>query len=98
MPPKGTLVRKSRHDIKLMRIAGQIVGEALLTCAAAIKPGISTLEMDAIAEAYIRNANAIPTFKGYYDFPATLCISVNDEIVHGIPKADKILKKATLLA
>jgi methionyl aminopeptidase len=98
MPPKGTLVRKSRHDIKLMRIAGQIVGEALLTCVAAIKPGMSTLEIDSIAEAYIRNANAIPTFKGYYDFPATLCISVNDEIVHGIPKADKILKEGDIVS
>ncbi|MEB3245857.1 MAG: type I methionyl aminopeptidase [Vampirovibrionales bacterium] len=82
---------KSRHDIAQMRVAGRIVAEVHAIIRDALKPGISTLELDQLAEAHIRKSGALPTFKGYYDFPATICASVNTEVVHGIPKADVIL-------
>jgi methionyl aminopeptidase len=89
---------KSRHDINMMTAAGQIVGEVLQLLSETVKPGMSTLELDDIAEAYIRKNGALPTFKGYYDFPKTVCISVNEEVVHGIPSADKILKDGDIIS
>ncbi len=71
--------------LDLMRKAGRIVGETLLLLENKIKPGISTKELDRIAEEFIRGQGAIPSFKGLYGFPASLCISVNDQVVHGIP-------------
>lgn len=71
--------------LDLMRKAGRIVGETLLLLENKIKPGISTKELDRIAEEFIREQGAIPSFKGLYGFPASLCISVNDQVVHGIP-------------
>lgn len=89
---------KSRHDINLMKSAGQIVGETLLLLASTVKPGMSTLELDQIAEANIRKLGATPTFKGLYGFPATVCISVNEEVVHGIPRADKVLEEGDIIS
>ena len=71
--------------LNLMRKAGKIVGETLLLLEKNIKPGISTKELDTIAEKFIIEQGAIPSFKGLYGFPATLCISVNEQVVHGIP-------------
>ncbi|MGG7079398.1 type I methionyl aminopeptidase [Clostridium sardiniense] len=71
--------------LDLMRKAGKIVGETLLLLENEIKPGISTKELDRIAEEFIREQGAIPSFKGLYGFPASLCISVNNQVVHGIP-------------
>ncbi|WP_024615617.1 type I methionyl aminopeptidase [Clostridium sp. Ade.TY] len=71
--------------LNLMRKAGNIVGETLLLLEKNIKPGISTKELDTIAEKFIIEQGAVPSFKGLYGFPATLCISVNDQVVHGIP-------------
>ena len=68
-----------------MREAGLVVARTLKAVAAAAEPGISTAELDAIAEREIRGAGASPSFKGYHGYPATICTSVNDEIVHGIP-------------
>jgi methionyl aminopeptidase len=96
--PAERIDRKSRHEINLIRSAGQINGEAHAEVARHIKPGISTQELNDIAEAYIVKAGAVPTFKGLYGFPATLCISVNDEVVHGIPKADKILQEGDVIS
>lgn len=76
--------RKSRHEINLIREAGRIVAEVHELVAEAIRPGISTLELDELAEAHIRKSGALPTFKGYHGFPATLCMSVNEQVVHGI--------------
>jgi methionyl aminopeptidase len=76
---------KSADQIATMRAAGLVVGRTLETLRAAVRPGISTAELDAIAEAAIRDAGATPSFKGYHGFPATICASVNEEIVHGIP-------------
>lgn len=71
--------------LDLMRKAGKIVGETLLLLENEIRPGISTKELDRIAEEFIREQGAIPSFKGLYGFPASLCISVNNQVVHGIP-------------
>ncbi|MFM7468151.1 MAG: type I methionyl aminopeptidase [Vampirovibrionales bacterium] len=79
--------KKSRQDLKLMRVAGRIVAEVHALMREICVPGITTLELDQRAEAHIRTQGAVPTFKGYYGFPATLCVSVNDEVVHGIPGA-----------
>lgn len=93
-----TILRKSRHEINVIVEAGQIVAETLKSLIAAIEPGISTLELDKMAEDRIRKAGAVPTFKGYYGFPATICASVNEEVVHGIPRADRILKDGDIIS
>ncbi|MES4792670.1 MAG: hypothetical protein C4321_06470, partial [Chloroflexota bacterium] len=68
-----------------MREAGRIVAETLLLLQEAVRPGITTAELDALAERHIRRRGATPSFKGYRGFPATICVAVNDEVVHGIP-------------
>ncbi|HEY9745758.1 MAG TPA: type I methionyl aminopeptidase [Oculatellaceae cyanobacterium] len=90
--------RKSRHEISLIRSAARINAETHLVVRDAIRPGVSTMELNDIAEAYIRKAGGIPTFKGLYGFPATLCISVNDEVVHGIPSKDRILQDGDVVS
>lgn len=81
---------KSEREIELLRIAGQIVGDTHHYLEPYIKPGITTLELDKLAEDYIRSRNATPSFKGLYGFPASVCISLNEEVVHGIPSKRKI--------
>src|SRR5947208_718081 len=76
---------KTPEQIAVMREAGLVVARTLRVLAAAVRPGITTAELDAIAEAEIRAAGATPSFKGYHGYPATICTSVNEEIVHGIP-------------
>jgi len=76
---------KTPRQIELMRVAGLVVGEALEVLRAAVRPGCTTGDLDAVAEEFIRARGATPSFKGYHGFPATICVSVNDEIVHGIP-------------
>lgn len=76
---------KTREEIEILREAALIVSRALGKVAEAIEPGITTLELDAIAEKYIRSQNATPGFLGMYDFPNTLCMSKNNEVVHGYP-------------
>ncbi|MEY2477522.1 MAG: methionyl aminopeptidase [Actinomycetota bacterium] len=76
---------KTEDEIALMREAGLVVGRTLEALRSAVAPGVSTAELDSIAEAQIRRAGAIPSFKGYQGFPATICASVNDQVVHGIP-------------
>lgn len=79
------LTLKSREEIELIRESALIVSKTLGMLATEIKPGVTTLELDALAETYIRDHNAIPGFLGLYDFPNTLCMSPNDQVVHGIP-------------
>jgi methionyl aminopeptidase len=85
------VTRKSRAEIERMRQAGRIVAEVLALVEAELKPGVSTIHLDRIAEAHIRKSGAVPSFKGYpginprRPFPGSLCISIDDEIVHGIP-------------
>lgn len=76
---------KNASQLALMRNAGRIVAETLALIREHAKPGVTTLELDRIAEKYIRAQGAIPAFKGYNGFPATLCTSVNEQVVHGIP-------------
>lgn len=84
------VIRKSRAEIERMRNAGVIVGETLRRLRRLVEPGISTRELDAVAESSIRAAGAYPTFKGYRGFPASICASINDEVVHGIPSDRKV--------
>ncbi|MEG0133666.1 type I methionyl aminopeptidase [Clostridium sp.] len=79
------IIIKSEKEIDLMRIAGKIVAETLLLVGNKVKPGITTAELDRIAEEFITKHGAKPSFKGLYGFPASLCISVNEHVVHGIP-------------
>lgn len=81
---------KSTDDIEKIRRASEIVARTLQVLSRHVQEGISTLELDAIAEAEIRQAGARPAFKGYRGFPRTLCVSVNEEIVHGIPSKRKL--------
>ncbi|SDC04525.1 type I methionyl aminopeptidase [Nocardioides lianchengensis] len=76
---------KTPDQVLLMRQAGLVVGRTLELLRAAVRPGISTAELDAIAEDNIRSSGATPSFLGYHGFPASICASVNDEVVHGIP-------------
>jgi methionyl aminopeptidase len=76
---------KTEAEVAKMRAAGLVVGQTLDLLKQAVAPGVSTADLDAIAERSIREAGAVPSFKGYHGFPATICASVNDEIVHGIP-------------
>ena len=84
--------RKSRREIETMRKAGIVVARVHAYCREHAKPGVSTWELDQAAEDIIRSAGGTPTFKGYHGFPATICASVNEEIVHGIPSKKRILK------
>ncbi|MFN8239816.1 MAG: type I methionyl aminopeptidase [Bacteroidales bacterium] len=78
---------KTSEEVELLRQSNQLVSKTLGYLASAIKPGISTSELDRLAEEFIRDNGAVPAFKGYNGFPGTLCTSVNDEVVHGIPSS-----------
>lgn len=88
---------KSKREIELMREAGRILAIVHEELKKIIRPGLSTLEIDTLAEQIIRSYGCIPSFKGYEGFPASVCISINDEVVHGIPSKKGYCKKATLL-
>ncbi|MHB1018464.1 MAG: type I methionyl aminopeptidase [Coriobacteriia bacterium] len=79
------IIAKSPSELEIMREAGRITSSALDAVAAAVRPGVTTAELDAVAEDTIVRAGARPAFKGYHGFPATLCTSVDDQVVHGIP-------------
>lgn len=76
---------KSEAEIKLMRISGKIVGQALVEIRARIKPGVTTQEIDKFAYEFFKKNDCVPAFLGYHGYPATICASVNSEVVHGIP-------------
>lgn len=84
------IVRKSKSELELMREAGRIVAETHRLLSAAIQPGVTTRELDKIAENFIRSQGATPSFKGYNGFPGSICVSVNEELVHGIPGRRKL--------
>jgi len=79
------IIIKSAEELAIMRQAGKIVGSVLEILSHQVKPGMTTMELDIIAAREVAKLGAKPSFKGYHGFPATLCVSVNDEIVHGIP-------------
>lgn len=84
------IILKSDSQVALMREAGRVVAETHQLLAKMITPGVTTLELDQAAEEHIRSRGAIPAFKGYNGFPASICASVNDEVVHGIPGLRKL--------
>ena len=89
---------KSDTEIEKMRLAGRVVRDTLLKIEEAIKPGISTAELDSIAEEYILGCSAKPSFKGYCGFPASICTSINSEVVHGIPSMKRILQEGDIIS
>jgi methionyl aminopeptidase len=91
------IVLKSAREIGLMRQAGQILVAAVRLCRDLVKPGVSTLEIDREVEALIHEQRAVPAFKGYRGFPATVCVSINEEVVHGIPSASRRLQEGDIV-
>jgi len=94
---KGSIQYKTNAEIELQRESSLLVGKTLAEVAKILKPGVSTKALDELAESYIRDNGALPGFKGYGGFPATLCISINDEVVHGIP-GDRIVKDGDVVS
>jgi methionyl aminopeptidase len=88
---------KSRDEIERIREAGLVVHEVLEALARAVAPGVTTAELDRLAEARTRERGAVPAFKGYHGYPASLCISVNDEVVHGIPSPERVLRRGDIV-
>lgn len=84
------IILKSKREIEKMRKAGRIVGEAHAFLKELIKPGITTIELDQKVEEFIKDKGAIPAFKGYMGFPSSICASINEEVVHGIPGHRKL--------
>jgi methionyl aminopeptidase len=89
---------RTSGELDAMAAAGAIVGRALVAVRAAARPGVSTGELDEVAEQVIRDAGAVPSFKGYHGFPASICASVNDRVVHGIPSEQEILAEGDLVS
>ena len=92
------ITRKSRDEIKKMRHAGHIVALVHKKMREVIEPGISTKELDSIAMQVIKENKAIPTFLGYHGFPGCICASINEQVVHGIPSENVILKEGDVIA
>src|SRR5690242_11676715 len=92
------IVCKSASEIEKMRRSGHIVREVLDHVKALVAPGVSTMDLEKAAEKKIRDLGAKPAFKGYYDYPCVLCTSVNEEIVHGIPSAKRVLKAGDIVS
>jgi methionyl aminopeptidase len=89
---------RSADELDAMAAAGAVVAAALKAVQAAATPGASTLELDRVAEAVIRDAGAVPSFLGYHGYPASICSSVNDRVVHGIPSAGDVLAEGDLVS
>ena len=89
---------KSKREIELMREAGRILGTVLNDLEKEVKPGVSTWHIDKIGEEMIRSYNCIPSFLGYGGFPGSICVSVNEQVVHGIPSKKTILKEGDIVS
>jgi methionyl aminopeptidase len=81
-----------------MRAAGRLVGEVLTELTSRVAPGVTTAELDELAEARIRRAGAVPAFKGYHGYPATICASINEEVIHGIPSGRRVLNEGDVIS
>ena len=92
------IVCKSQSEIDKMRRSGRIVREILDSLRAMVAPGVTTMDLEKAAEQKIKDSGAKPAFKGYYDYPCVLCTSVNEEIVHGIPSAKRVLKAGDIVS
>ena len=88
---------KNSEQLAIMRKAGRITGEAILKARDHIKEGVSTKEIDTIIRNYIEKCGAKPSFLGYGGFPGSACISINNEVIHGIPRADRILMEGDIV-
>lgn len=103
---RGALARFRGRDIELktpgeieaMRVAGILVARTLAAVRALAAPGVSTADLDALAETTIREGNGVPSFLGYHGYPASICASVNDQIVHGIPSAAQVLAEGDIIS
>ncbi len=93
-----TVPFRSAGELDAMAAAGAVVGAALVAVRDAARVGVSTLQLDEVAESVIRDAGAVPSFKGYHGFPGSICSSVNDAVVHGIPSADVVLAEGDLVS
>ncbi len=89
---------KSEREIKLMREAGRILAQVHEELGKAIQPGMSTLDIDRLGERMIKSFGCIPSFKNYNGYPASICVSVNDEVVHGIPNKHRILQEGDIVS
>jgi methionyl aminopeptidase len=89
---------KSPEEIGRMYAAGQVVARTLSVLKDAVRPGITTAELDSIAEREIRGAGAVPSFLGYFGYPASICTSVNEQVVHGIPNKDQVLRAGDVIS
>lgn len=89
---------KSAREIELMKEAGRILALTHEELSKALKPGMSTLDVDTLGEKIIRDFGCIPSFKNYNGYPASICVSVNDEVVHGIPKKERILREGDIVS
>ncbi|MCX5763821.1 MAG: type I methionyl aminopeptidase [Gemmatimonadetes bacterium] len=89
---------KSAREVETMAVGGRILAEAHLAARDAVAAGKSTWEVDQVVEDFIRSKGAVPSFKGLYGFPASICASVNEEIVHGIPNKKKILREGDIIS
>ena len=86
------IIVKSNKEIELMRTACRVTGQTLKLMEESIRPGITTLELDKLAEKFIRDNGCIPSFKNYSGFPKSICASVNEQVIHGIPSNNVVLK------
>jgi methionyl aminopeptidase len=92
------IVCRSAAELERMREAGRLVGEVLTELAGHVAPGVTTADLDAMAEARITQAGATPAFKGYHGYPATICASINDEVIHGIPSGRRVLNSGDVVS
>ncbi len=89
---------KTQAEIEKMRKASRVVAEVLLRLRSRVKPGVSTAELDKFAEQSVRELGAVPAFLGYRGYPATLCVSINEEIVHGIPSPARVIREGDIVS
>lgn len=92
------IVLKSKNEIAIMREAGRIAAETLQAVGQIVKPGVTTAELDALAHSIITKQGAKPSFKGYHGFPASICSSLNEQVVHGIPSRKVVLKEGDIIS
>ena len=92
------IVCRSQAELEKMRAAGRLVGEVLTELSAMVAPGVTTADLDEVAEKRIRAAGATPAFKGYHGYPATICASINEEVIHGIPSGRRILNEGDVIS
>ena len=92
------IVCRSQAEIAKLRRVNQLVGRVLAELRAAVAIGVTTQDLDVLAEARVREAGAEPAFKGYHGYPATLCVSINEEVIHGIPSRKRLLKDGDIVS